>query len=149
MRLKSLREDRGLLQKEVADILKIKRNTYAMWELEHDIIPLPKLITLAEYYDVAVDYLLGLSDIKKYKDNKKFKKKLYLERLKMVRLENNFTQAMLAEYLNTTNSVISRYEAGITFILTTFLIQYAKIFRVPTDYILGKTEVKEVKIFVK
>lgn len=62
MRLKELREDNDILQKELADYLSIKSNTYSQYENGQRQIPLNALIKLAEYYNTSTDYLLGLTD---------------------------------------------------------------------------------------
>ncbi len=65
MRLKDLREDSDLTQSTVADYLHIKQNTYSQYENEKRQIPLELLIALANYYDTSLDYLVGLTDVKK------------------------------------------------------------------------------------
>lgn len=62
MKLKEIRQDNGKTQKEVADYLNIKQNTYSQYENEKRQIPIEILIRLADYYDVSVDYLLGRTD---------------------------------------------------------------------------------------
>ena len=62
MRIKDLREDRDLTQKELADILHIKQNTYSQYENGQRQIPIDALIALARYYGTSVDYLLELTD---------------------------------------------------------------------------------------
>ena len=64
MRLKDLREDSDLTQKEVAEMLHIRQNTYSQYENGHRQIPIPLLIKLAEYYGVSVDYILRRTDVK-------------------------------------------------------------------------------------
>ena len=140
MRLKEIRLENNLKQEDIAKILNVKRNTYSMWELEHDKMPLKKLITFSEYFNLSLDYILGFSNIKQYDNSTSFNKEKYLTRLKGIRKENKKTQAKLAELLSTTNSVISRYEHGETFILTILFIEYCKIFKVSADYLLGKTD---------
>lgn len=63
MRLRELREDRQLSQRQLAEILNVKQNTYSQYETEKRQIPVAMLITLANYYNVSVDYLLCLTDI--------------------------------------------------------------------------------------
>ncbi len=63
MRLKDLREDRDITQKEIADFLHIKQNTYSQYENRQRQIPIDFLIMLARYYNVSTDYILGLTDI--------------------------------------------------------------------------------------
>ena len=62
MRIKDLREDRDLTQRELADYLHIKQNTYSQYENEQRQIPIDLLISLAKYYHTSVDYLLNLTD---------------------------------------------------------------------------------------
>lgn len=61
MRLKDLREDNDLKQKELAEYLHIKQNTYSQYENGQRQLPIDILIKLAEYYNVSTDYILGLS----------------------------------------------------------------------------------------
>ncbi len=64
MRLKELREDLDIPQRILADYLNIKQNTYSQYENESRQIPIDLLIKLARYFNVSVDYILGVSDIK-------------------------------------------------------------------------------------
>lgn len=64
MRLKSLREDSDIKQKEIADYLHIKQNTYSQYENGQRQLPIEILIQLAKYYKVSTDYILELSDNK-------------------------------------------------------------------------------------
>lgn len=63
-RLQDLREDHDLRQQDVADILSCQRNVYRRYETGEREIPVWALLSLAEYYNVSVDYLLGITDIK-------------------------------------------------------------------------------------
>ncbi len=65
MRIKDLREDYDLTQKQIADYLHIKQNTYCQYETGRRQIPIEMLIALAKYYKVSTDYILGLTDVKK------------------------------------------------------------------------------------
>lgn len=62
MRLKDLREDRDLTQKEIAQYLNVKQNTYSQYETGKREIPLELLWKLADFYETSVDYLIGRSD---------------------------------------------------------------------------------------
>ena len=64
-RLKGLREDKDLLQKDIANVLDVTQVAYSCYEIGRRQIPLDALIILAEYYDVSVDYILGLTDVRK------------------------------------------------------------------------------------
>lgn len=64
-RLEDLRIDADLTQQQVADILNCKREVYRRYEKGIRELPLSYAIILAEYYSVSLDYLVGISDIKK------------------------------------------------------------------------------------
>ncbi len=61
-RLRDLREDRDLKQREIADYLNCAQRTYSNYELGYRDIPTEVLIRLALFYNVSVDYLLGLTN---------------------------------------------------------------------------------------
>lgn len=65
MRLKDLREDSDLTQSVVASYLHIKQNTYSQYENGHRQIPLELLVALADFYGTSLDYIVGLTDVKK------------------------------------------------------------------------------------
>lgn len=64
-RLKDLREDKDLLQKEIADILNTSQQYYSKYELGMIDIPIKHLITLAKFYNTSIDYIVGLTNEKK------------------------------------------------------------------------------------
>lgn len=61
-RLKDLREDNDLLQKDLAKILDISQQYYSEYESGKRTIPITHLITLAKYYNTSIDYIVELSD---------------------------------------------------------------------------------------
>lgn len=63
-RLKDLREDNDLYQKEIADIIKVSQQYYSEYEKGNRPIPLEKLIILADYYNVSIDYIVGRTNKK-------------------------------------------------------------------------------------
>ena len=64
-RIKELREDRDLRQKDVAKILNISQQQYARYELEENEMAYGQLIKLAEYYNTSIDYILYVTDERK------------------------------------------------------------------------------------
>ena len=58
LRLKDLREDKDITQRELAELLHIKQNTYSQYENGQREIPLALLIKLARYFNVSVDFIL-------------------------------------------------------------------------------------------
>ena len=61
-RLRDLREDRDLRQRELAEILNVSQTTYSRYENGEFDIPSAALIKLADFYNVSVDYILGRTD---------------------------------------------------------------------------------------
>ena len=61
-RLRALREDRDLSQKQIADLLKVHQTTYSDYELGALNIPNETLKKLALMLDTSIDYLLELTD---------------------------------------------------------------------------------------
>lgn len=61
-RLKELREEKGLTQKQLAAQLNINSVTYLHYEKDQREPPLSLLADFAKFYGVSVDYLLGLED---------------------------------------------------------------------------------------
>lgn len=63
-RIRELREDCDLKQRELAEILNCSQRVYSNYERGDLDIPTEMLIKLADYYDVSVDYILGRKDNK-------------------------------------------------------------------------------------
>lgn len=61
-RLKDIREDNDLYQKDIAEVLKITRSQYQLYESGKRQIPIDKLTELCIYYNLSADYILGLTD---------------------------------------------------------------------------------------
>lgn len=64
-RIRELREDKDMPQKEIAELLSLNRRTYSSYETGDRTIPPDILIKLAHIHNISVDYLLGLTDIRK------------------------------------------------------------------------------------
>lgn len=66
-RIKELREDNDLLQKQIAQKLKITRQQYGLYENGERSIPMEKAIILAKFYNTSIDYIVELTnEIKPY-----------------------------------------------------------------------------------
>ncbi len=64
IRLRELRENKNLTQSDIAKLLKITQQQYSEYELGIRIIPLKKIIILADFYNVSIDYLLSRTNKK-------------------------------------------------------------------------------------
>ena len=63
-RLKDLREDRDLMQKEVAAVLGIDQRVYSNYETGKREIPTRFVVKLADFYNTSTDYILGRTNKK-------------------------------------------------------------------------------------
>ena len=61
-RIRDLREDRDLTQKEVSTLLNCSQQVYSNYELGQRDIPTDILIKLSDVYKVSVDYILGITE---------------------------------------------------------------------------------------
>lgn len=57
-RLKDLREDHDLLQKDIANLLGVKRQQYGLYETGKRTIPIDFLIILSDFYHTSIDYIV-------------------------------------------------------------------------------------------
>ena len=64
-RLRDLREDKDLLQKDIAKYLNMSQTGYSKYEVGTNDIPTEILKKLADYYNTSIDYLLCLTDERK------------------------------------------------------------------------------------
>lgn len=76
-RLKDLREDKDLFQKDIAKYLNMSQTGYSKYEVGTNDIPTSILIKLADYYNTSIDYILYQTD-----ERKAYKKSILKNKLK-------------------------------------------------------------------
>lgn len=64
-RLKDLREDNDIQQKEVADYLNITQQQYSLYETGQRLMPMDLIKMLARYYNVDMNYIVAITNVKK------------------------------------------------------------------------------------
>ncbi|MBQ2848377.1 MAG: helix-turn-helix transcriptional regulator [Clostridia bacterium] len=62
LRIKDMREDNDLTQKQISEMLLCDQSLYSKYERGEREIPLKILVALADYYKVSIDYLIGRTD---------------------------------------------------------------------------------------
>lgn len=125
----------------MAKILNVSRVAIFQWETGKEIIPLEKLNIYSNYFNVSLDYILQISNVKEYKIiNKSIDPKIVGKRLLYTRNKFDITQEELAKDLNTTHSTISAYESGKTLILTSFVYEIAIKYKLSLDWLCGKID---------
>lgn len=137
-RLLDIRDNAELKQEDMAEILKVSQSNYSRWENGTELIPLKKLNILCNYFELNMDYAIGISRESKFKGKYNFNNKILGQRLKTLRKEKNITQKELANFLNTTQSTISAYENGKTTLLTAFALQIIKKYNISLDWLCGR-----------
>lgn len=64
-RIRDLREDKDIKQRELAKILDVDQSTYSDYENGETNISINSLIKLAQFYETSIDYMVGKTDEKK------------------------------------------------------------------------------------
>lgn len=141
-RLKDIREDNDINQNDMSKILNVNRSTYSLWELGINIIPLKNLCDFADYFNLSIDYVLGLTNTKNIKNiNNGLNLKILGNNLRSIRIKNNLSQENIANILNVTQACITRYEKGLIYISTPNLYKFAKYFNITINELCGKTKI--------
>lgn len=140
-RLFFLREEKDLTQEDMARILNVSRVAISQWETGKEIIPIKKLNEYSNYFNVSLDYILNISNVKEYKIvNTNIDNKIVGNRLREIRHKFGITQEALASQLHTAHSTISAYESGKTLILTGFAYEIAIKYKLSLDWLYGKID---------
>ncbi len=137
-RLRDIREDSNLKQSDMAQILKTTQSNYSRWENGTEFIPLKKLTILCNYFNVSMDYIVGITRDETGNGKHHLDNKIMGKNLKKIRTDNNISQTDLANFLKTSQSTISAYESGKTTILTAFAFQIVNKYKVSLDWLPGR-----------
>ena len=136
-RLKQIRKEKKLTQKDVAKILNVERSTYTGWENGKDTIPLKKLIKLCNYYKCSIDYIMNITNNNifiSYQDSSIIVGK----NLNKMRIEKLLKQKDIYSFLNISSSSYSSYETGNILIQTESIYKIAKKYNYSVDKLLKK-----------
>lgn len=142
-RLKELRIESNLLQKDIANILNISRNTYEKYEVGEKTITINHLNKLSNYYNVSLDYIIGISN---KKNSYNFKKVNILDinkiskNIKYIRIYFNLTQEQLARNIKTSKTTVSIIENEIRLPNILIAISISRRYKISVDWIYGKSE---------
>ena len=139
-RLEELREEKNITRKEIAKILNVSQSIYCRWEKNKDSIPTKRLIDLANYYQINIDYILNLTNKRVIIKGTKINIDIISKRTKELRNNLGYTLRDIAKILNTTSSTWSAYETGKTLILSSFLIKICQSNKISVDWLLGRTD---------
>ena len=142
-RLEELRDELEISKKKIANDLGISDSVYGRWENDRFLIPTRRLYQLGNYFQVNIDYILRLTDVRiSIESEKKIDLTLVSKRLKEIRTDLNCTLRELTNDLHTSSSTWSAYETGKVLVLSAFLIQICQKENFSIDWILGRSDEK-------
>ena len=147
-RLKDVRIDNDLTQKNLAQKLNVSRSTYSGWENEGDNIPLYQFNNFCEIFNLSLDYVAKIIDRRENITNKIKKQidfKLIGQNLEIIRKENKITQKELAKIIGISEATYGNYKNGKTPIQTEILKKFAIYFNVSLDWLVGKSKNKKLR----
>ena len=144
-RLEGLREEYDLKSKEVALKLGVVSSAYSDWERNKVRIPTKRLIELADYYNVNIDYLMCLTNKRIRIKSKKIDLNAIGVRIKESREELGYNLRKMGEVVDITFSSLSNYENGKTLIQSDILFSISKLTNYSVDYLLNRSDDKYLK----
>lgn len=146
MNLEKLRDEKGLLKKNVAKEIGVVESVYSEWENGKLSIPTNRLFQLANFFEVNIDYMIGLTEKRTHiKSNCNIEIDSVAIKIKEIRKSLKMTMRDLADKLNTSSSAISNYENAKFLILSSFLIEICKQGNYSIDWVLGRSDDKFLK----
>lgn len=139
--LRNLRERKKLTQREIGEMLGITRSVYSDYELDLKNIPIKHLNTLANFYQVSIDFLFCLTDKKRHLNVKEEIDAIVSgQRLKELRKGLKLSAKNLGDILGITDGAIYSYEKGKRVINSPYLYDICKKYKISADYLLGKID---------
>ncbi len=145
-RLEMLRDERNLLRKDVAKYIGVVESVYSEWENNKLSIPTKRILQLANFFEVNIDYMLGISNVRiNLKSSNDIDINIVSSRIKEIRKFLKCTMRDLADMFNTSSSAISNYENSKYLILGPFLVELCVKSNYSIDWVLGRTDDKFLK----
>lgn len=138
IKLKEIRKENSITQKEVANVLNVERSTYTGWENGKNTIPLKQLIKICNYYKCSIDYMTGLTNKNKYYCLIELDINVIGKNLKTLRIKNKLKQKDIYSFLKISSSSYSSYETGKILISTETIYKIAKKYNYQIHDLLKK-----------
>ena len=142
-RLEELKDELELKSKDVADHLNVAKSTYSEWENNKIPIPTRRIIQLADFYKVNIDYMLNKTSKRIItKGNTEINLIKIGKNIKMIRQDLNLTLREIGEKLNCSFSSFAAYERGEKLITFELLLSLCAISGYSIDWVLCRTNNK-------
>lgn len=143
--LAKLRVKNELTFNDLAIILDTSLSSYKLYEMGTIPMSLEEINKLSNYYNVSFDYLLGLSKKTKRDHFRKTVDYRYLQFcIKYLRKLDKLNQTDFGKELNFSISSVSRFERNGKFIQLEYLIKVSKRYHISSDYLCGKSYIKNI-----
>jgi transcriptional regulator with XRE-family HTH domain len=149
-RLKDLRIENNLTQKDIAEKLNTGKSTISNYEKNNRLPDINVISMFADFFKVSVDYMMGKTDKRNLEYNNNFsksksyitdeEKQLFSERLKNLMLIKDYTATDLANELNIQKDEVLSYIVELNFPNTSILKKIALALNTSLDYLLGITD---------
>lgn len=139
-RIKQLRVENNLTQDVLSEKINISQSAISVWESSLRVPSALIVIEFSIFFNVSSDYLLGITDDKKWCNYKKEDIASLSERIKELRLQMQLTQSELAKRTGLLQSSIAYWEIGKNVPDSNKIIILAEFFDVSTDYLLGLSD---------
>lgn len=136
-RLSDVRNAAGLTQAKLAEELGTTQQAINKYENSDSDISISKVIAIAKFFNVSIDYLMGISDIRDIAEPRCDED--VVKRIGDARMHKRLLQRDIAELLGTTQQQITRYEKGKQEITSKRFIRLAEVCEVSLDYLAGLT----------
>nr|WP_297280253.1 helix-turn-helix domain-containing protein [uncultured Butyricicoccus sp.] len=127
-RLKQLRKEAHLTQKQLAEKLYVDQTSISYWESGKTKPDFDKQAELAKIFGVSLDYLRGIDNPANH--------------ILTLRKEHGLSQQALANLLNVNQTAVSQWERGATIPSATVMNDLCKLWNVTPDYLLGISDIK-------
>ncbi len=144
-KLKDLKNDENLKSNFVASSIGVSKSKYSEWENGKSVIPIRRIIELADFYNINIDYMLGLTNVKKHIKPCSINLKIIGERLHYIRTYNNLSFTQIDKLLGICSSAFYYYEVGERLINTKALLKIANFYNYSIDFILGRSDDMKIK----
>lgn len=140
-RMKEIRTYDLYTQSFVAEKIGLKPNAYTQFECQNRIIPLEYLNKFCNFFNVSLDYVLGLNSKEKYADSKReLDFNLFITRIQEYRNEKKLSQSALAMKTGIPRTSISTYENNNCPVSTKSLYKICSKCGLSADYLLGRSD---------
>ena len=140
-----LREYNNMGCAKVAEKIGVSPSTYSQWEHSRIAIPTRRLVDLANFYDINIDYIMKLTTVKR-----RIRTKTTIDliaigaRIKEIRKSLGLSLRDLGKELNYSFSALSSYERGQYLVQSDILITLSKKTNYSIDWILGRKKQKYI-----